>query len=242
MTHVRIVRALNPLQEGGDFVGDMLRVIEATRADAARHGWRSRFTEEQRGTPFLGVDVEPLDARGVVHVDGLHISVEFGDPDEPVFDRWYGTANVLEEATDLVLDAVDGAIPPHLAPAPDHADLVATGLAWSLADDPGETRVTIRRATPWSGASIAVGRMPETLPSAFLGAPDRHLPLWDLHRPADTAQVEALRALKHGSVIHAHTKRISLRPETIEVRTIDHDPVARMRALAAWAEFRDSVR
>lgn len=238
MNRLRLVEPLNLLVP--DAPDDMRRALLAARVTMSNDGGRFRFIEEERNTPLHAIDVEPLDARGSPRTDGFHIRVQIGEPSGPIFDRWYGAANPLEEAIAFGLDALDGVVPVEAEPAPDDADLAVLGLAWRIIDGLGDAVAVVRRATPWSGVSIVYGTLGEPEPSVFLGAPPRRLVSWRRHHPADRAELDVLEAMRPGTLVRAHAKRPELLPASLSISTETADPVARMRALAAWAAFRDA--
>lgn len=237
MSRIRLVEAMNPFDEGDDHVADMRRALLSVQVGRSFH-----LTEERRGTPFHELVVVPSAPYGTAPDDAFSLTLQTCDPAGPLVERWYGPVDAVAEAVAHAFDALDGARPSHEIPTPDAADLVAEGLAWSILDGMGDAVAIIRRATPWSPASIVVGSLGEPEPSVFLGAPDRRLADWIPHHPRDGTEMAALDAMRRGTLVQAHHKRPRLAPDAFRISTVDSDPIARMRAIAAWAAFRDARR
>lgn len=122
---------------------------------------------------------------------------------------------------------------------PDEADLVSTGLAWAMIDEFDATAATIERATPWSRARILLG-MPGDPVKTPSGA-TRPGMIWR-ERTYPHGGAEAIAAMRPGTLVRPKDTTLRLEPIRIRLHPRFADPVARMRALAAWAAFRDRNR
>jgi hypothetical protein len=123
---------------------------------------------------------------------------------------------------------------------PDEADLVATGLAWSLIDEHGAIAATMERATPWSRARIVLGTDGGLVRTSTGGT--RPSMTWREHDEPLPAAASAIAAMRPGTLVRPKDATARMEPIRIRLSPRLADPVARMRALAAWAAFRDRSR
>lgn len=165
----------------------------------------------------------------------LVIAFDMEGSESPTANHWMDGDG--REALVIAKESLDVPAPGRPHGDPDFADLVATGLAWSLIDAHGATAATIDRATPWSPARILLGTQDRTVRAAS-GATRPGMTWRERTDPRGGA--DALAAMRPGTLVRPRDATLRLEPIRIRLSPRVADPVARMRALAAWAAFRDS--
>lgn len=229
MTIIRTARPRTSMDTGFAAGVDALRVSldAAERAmGASRPGMSLR-----RGSGWGSIELDLTMRDHPEEWRLLELTFSLDQTSETLVERW-SAADPTAEAIAFARGTLDDVVAERV-PADDDRDEVAIGLAWLLIGDHDVDAVIIERRTPWSGPRILTGRH---VPDQSPGRPVQFH--WTHRDPRSAAERAALDGMRSGTLVEPHGQDARFKPLSRIIRADDPgDPMARLRALGAWAEF-----
>lgn len=214
----------------------VVRTIRANGADVLL--LRDRMARVLIETGTLGMSASTdRTATFKYHLDGgdgsddLALLMDVGPAEAPMVDRWL-ESGFGREPIDLLNEALDGAVAPDAVHhPPDDLTLAVLGMVSTLVNDDENARIVVRCPTPWSPGHVMVRRdEPEGAKGVFR---------YRLHDARSNGSTELLASLPVGTHLRTDRWSTSLNAIDVEYHPGDLDPMTRLRALSAWASWRD---
>jgi hypothetical protein len=214
----------------------MVRTIRANGADVLL--LRDRMDRARIDTGTLGMSASTdrtatfrYDLHGGNGADVHEDRQIVGPAEAPVVDRWL-EHGFGREPIDLVNEALNGAVAPDaVRHPPDDLRLAVLGMVSTLVGETEDARIVVRCPTPWSAGHVMVGRdEPEGTKGVFR---------YRMHDARSNGSTGLLGALPIGTHLRTDRWSTSLNAIDVEYHPGDLDSMTRLRALSAWASWRD---